>query len=127
MSTYILLSPHGQVGNLTSVIDANNHKAVHTYDELNRLTRTDYYSDSGDTEAVKSITYSYNDMGILTGYNDGTSSATYDDLQRKLSENVNYGLFGLENEYTYHKNSMIKLIGQAVLVYLVWGLTHIMR
>ncbi len=51
-------------------------------------------------------TFTYDNSGNLTGYDDGTTSAiyTYDDLGRKLSETVNYGAFSKTFSYTYYAN-----------------------
>jgi RHS repeat-associated protein len=56
------------------------------------------------------VNLTYDNAGNLTGYSDGTSSATYayDDLYRKIGETVNYGAFSLSTAYTYHKNGTKK-------------------
>lgn len=42
----------------------------------------------------------------MQGYDDGTTNATYtyDALNRKLSESVDYGSFSLAHSYTYFAN-----------------------
>jgi YD repeat-containing protein len=49
-------------------------------------------------------------VGKLTGYNDGTSSATYvyDSLGRKVSEEVNYPLSAIRYtlSYSYYANGL---------------------
>jgi len=57
---------------------------------------------------VKTTSFAYDKAGNLTGYDDGSKSAsyTYDDLYRKLTETVNYGTFQLTNSYAYYKNGM---------------------
>jgi len=97
-------------GNLSTVTDALEHKIVHSHDELNRLLKTEYYLSSTDTVPTKTITYSYNKVGSLTGYDDLVTSATYayDDLQRRTGETVNYGSFSLSQSYSYYANSFKK-------------------
>ena len=43
-------------------------------------------------------------------YDDGTTTGTYgyDDVARKLTETVNYGLFSLNHSYVYYKNGRKK-------------------
>ena len=46
---------------------------------------------AGDHEnPIKTVDFDYDDLGNLTAYNDGTTSATYeyDDLQRKTLETL---------------------------------------
>jgi RHS repeat-associated protein len=97
-------------GNLVSTVNANGRKTVHTYNSLNWLNRTDSYATATDTEPAKTVTYTYNEVGSLTGYDDSVTSATYgyDDLQRRISESVNYGTFSLSHGYTYYGNSRKK-------------------
>lgn len=97
-------------GNLTEVIDPNNRRTVHSYDVFNRLTKTEFFAAASDTEPSKTVSYTYNKLGSLTGYDDGTTSAayTYDDLQRRLSETLDYGPFSLGHSYTYYANSLKK-------------------
>jgi len=97
-------------GNLTAVIDANGRKTVYTYDNNNRLVESEVYGNADDTVPGKSVAYSYNDVGSLTGYDDSVTSATYiyDDLQRRTGETVNYGTFSLTHEYSYYANGWKK-------------------
>jgi large repetitive protein len=73
------------VGNRTAVIVNKGQRIEYTYNEINRMTQVRYY-------------------------NDGTTSASYlyDDLARKTSETVNYGLFSLTYTYEYYANSIKK-------------------
>jgi len=52
----------------------------------------------------------YDANGNLTGYSDGTTtgSYTYDNLNRKTGESVNYGSFTLSSSYTYYANGQKK-------------------
>ena len=49
-----------------------------------------YFTDAGDTAPIKTVTFSYDKVGNLTGYDDGTTSATYtyDTLYRKTAEEL---------------------------------------
>nr|WP_320192686.1 right-handed parallel beta-helix repeat-containing protein [uncultured Desulfobacter sp.] len=95
-------------GNLIEKVDAKDQKTEYEYDDAGHLVETRYFAASADTEAEKTVTFNYNKMGNLTGYDDGTTSAvyTYDSLYRKTGETVNYGSFNLENKYTYYKNGL---------------------
>ncbi len=95
-------------GNLTQKIDAKNQKTEYMYDDAGRLTDIKYYASAGDTAPVKTVNFTYDNIGNLTGYDDEVTSATYgyDDLYRKVSEAVNYGAFTKTNAYTYLKNGL---------------------
>ena len=95
-------------GNLVQKIDAKNQKTVYDYDGAGRLTEIRYFATSDDTAPVKTVTFIYDAAGNLTGYDDGTTSAvySYDDLNRKIGETVNYGPFALTNSYTYYNNGL---------------------
>jgi RHS repeat-associated protein len=97
-------------GNLKEQTDGNGRKTVYTYDENNRLIQSDIFTAAADAAPTKTITYSYNEAGSLTGYDDATTSAvySYDDLQRRIGETVDYGSFSLAHSYGYYKNSQKK-------------------
>ena len=94
-------------GNQTQKTDAKQQLSKYTYDDDNRLRKTEYFATVEASAATKTVDYSYNAVGSITGYNDGTSSGSYsyDKLQRKLTEQVNYGPFSLNHQYGYYKNS----------------------
>lgn len=54
------------------------------------------------------MTLSYDADGNLSGYSDGTTSATYtyDDVGRKLSETLNYGQFTKSFSFSYYGNGL---------------------
>ncbi len=95
---------------MSEKIDAKNQKTAYVYDDAGRLEEIRYFTGAGDTAPIKTVTFSYDKVGNLTGYDDGTTSAvyTYDTLYRKISETVNYGAFSLENGYTYYDNGLKK-------------------
>ena len=93
------------LGNLTERTDPRNQRQVHTYDSANRRNRTETFA-AGSITPAKTITYEYDARGLMTGYADGTTSATYtyDTKFQKLNEAVNYGRFTVTHSYTYHPN-----------------------
>ena len=124
------------VGNLTIRTDAKGQQRRYTYDAANRRTREEHYPVSNAilaTTASQTITYSYDVRNQLIGYNDGVTSATYtfDALDRKMADTVNYGPFSktlgsdyfandkrktfiyadsTQISYTYDSNNQIKTI-----------------
>jgi len=101
---------YDDAGNLIEKIDAKNQKTEYEYDDAGRLAYIRYFAAAEDVNPAKTVSFSYDDAGNLTGYDDGITSAlyAYDDLYRKLSETVNYGGFELTNSYTYYKNGLKK-------------------
>jgi len=97
-------------GNLTTKVDAKNQNTTYEYDDANRLTYIRYFAASTNTTPVKTVTFAYDNTGNLISYSDGTTSATYtyDDLNRKLAETVNFGPFEKTLGYTWYKNSLKK-------------------
>ena len=101
---------YNALGNLTAKIDAKNQKTEYVYDDAGRRVSALYYAEGDHTTPVKTVTFNYDNVGNLLGYDDGTTSAQYeyDDLYRKTSETVDYGNFSKGYSYTYYKNSMKK-------------------
>jgi len=95
--------------NLIQSIDNKGQLTKNQYDDANRLVQISYYANAG-ASADKTITFSYNAVNTLTGYDDGITSAVYsvDDLQRKITETVNFGAFSKTLQTTYFKNSQKK-------------------
>ncbi len=95
--------------NLIRKVDGKGQVIVYAYDGVNRLT-TQTYSSVGASLPGKTIYYSYNLRNRLIGYDDGQTSAVYtwDALQRKTSETVNFGPFSKTLSTTYYKNSLVK-------------------
>ncbi|MBL0042694.1 MAG: RHS repeat protein [Xanthomonadales bacterium] len=92
-------------GNLVEKIDARNQRSVTTYDDANQRSQVEYFEANSEV-AHKTVTFSYDDRGLLSGYNDQTTSASYgyDELGRKTTETVDYGPFNLGHSYTYKAN-----------------------
>ncbi|MEA3476644.1 MAG: RHS repeat-associated core domain-containing protein, partial [Bacteroidota bacterium] len=97
-------------GNLTRKIDAKNQKTEYIYDDAGRLEDVKYYASASDTTPEKTVSFTYDKVGNLKSYDDGTTSASYDydDNYRKITETVDYGTFLLATNYTYYKNGLKK-------------------
>ncbi len=95
-------------GNVIQKIDAKNQKTAYGYDDAGRLEEIRCFNPEDHVNPVKTVTFTYDKVGNLTGYDDGTTSAQYgyDDLYRKISEAVNYGPFTKTNAYGYLKNGL---------------------
>lgn len=85
---------YNAAGNLTERIDPKNQRQVHTYDAAGRRTRTETFAAASET-AAKTISFTYDSRGLLTGYDDGltTGTYTYDANGRRSSESVDFGSF----------------------------------
>jgi RHS repeat-associated protein len=95
-------------GNLIQKIDAKNQRTAYVYDDAGRLTDIKYFNSADHVNPVKTVSFTYDKVGNLTGYDDGTTSATYDydAVYRKVAEAINYGAFTKTNAYTYLKNGL---------------------
>jgi uncharacterized protein RhaS with RHS repeats len=58
-------------------VDAKQQKIEYGYDDAGRLREIRYYAAAGDGAAVKTVSFTYDKVGSLTSYNDGTTSAAY--------------------------------------------------
>ncbi|HVP22587.1 MAG TPA: hypothetical protein VMS77_01590, partial [Conexivisphaerales archaeon] len=101
---------YDQVGNLARKVDAKQQKTEYGYDDAGRLGRISSYAAAGDSTPVKTVGFTYDNVGSLTSYNDGVTAAAYgyDDLYRKTVETVNYGSFTLGYAYDYYRNGRKK-------------------
>ena len=102
-------------GNLIQRIDPNNTKTTYTYDATNWLVEIKQYQ--GGTQLTRTTTFTWDDAYNLTAWTDtdatrpdgqqtASSTATYDDDNRKTGEIVNYpnpsGLpYSLSYSYQY--------------------------
>jgi RHS repeat-associated protein len=95
-------------GNLISKIDPKGQKTEHVYDDAGRRIEIRYYAAGDHAIPVKTVTFTYDKIGNLLSYDDGTTSGQYgyDDLYRKTSETVDYGSFSLGHTYTYYRNGL---------------------
>lgn len=97
-------------GQLDSVADPKGQVKHYVYDDAGRRTGETHHP-TAPGPAVKTVTYTYNNLGNLTGYNDGTTqgTASYDTRAlRKTGETVNYGTFSLSYSYDYQANGLKK-------------------
>lgn len=95
-------------GELTELTDALGNKITYDYSPAGRSVAIHYPATTNNT--AKTTSFSYDANGNFTGYNDGTTSGSYsyDALNRKISESVNYGAFTLTSNYGYYKNGKKK-------------------
>lgn len=72
------------------------------------MIRVEHFAAGNHSSPVKQVEFSYNELGRLVAYDDGTTTGvyTYDDLQRKLSETVDYGTFSATIGYSYYANGL---------------------
>jgi len=94
-------------GNLTEKTDAKNQKTAYAYDAGGRLVHIEYFTASNHSTPQKTVTFTYDASGNLTGYDDGVTSAVYafDAASRKIAETVDFGPFSKTIGYTYYQNS----------------------
>ena len=91
--------------NLVQVTDPKGQVKKYVYDAANRRTQESHYLAAGSLTPVKSISYTYNVLDRLTGYDDGTTigTYTYDAKQlRQTGESVNYGSFSIATSTSYN-------------------------
>ena len=91
------------VGNRTVVLDAEGQKISYEYDQFGQLDLTKYYATGDHINPVKTVDFTYDTNGNLASYNDSETSASYsyDDLNRKTGETINYGTFSKNLSYSY--------------------------
>jgi YD repeat-containing protein len=65
------------VGNLIRKTDPKGQRIENEYDNAGRLTTTKYFATLTDTSPIKTVIFTYDKAANLTGYDDGTTSATY--------------------------------------------------
>jgi YD repeat-containing protein len=75
-----------------------------------QLEQINYYAASTDTAPVKTVDFSYDLQGNITGYDDCITTARYeyDAAGRKISATVDFGPFEKTCSYTYLKNGSKK-------------------
>ena len=95
-------------GNLTEKVDAKGQKTVYAYDPAGRLNTVRYFANPHEKEPVKTVSFTYDEAGNLTAYDDGATSAryAYDAVSRKTQETVDYGPFAKTVAYSYYGNGL---------------------
>ncbi len=96
-------------GNLASRTDAKGQVTAYDYNAVNKLAAIRYIN-AGETTASKTVTFTWDMGGNMTGYSDGTLSAefTYDRAHQKTSATVHYGSFTKTYAYAYYGNGLVK-------------------
>ncbi|MFY0575470.1 HNH/endonuclease VII fold putative polymorphic toxin [Cystobacter fuscus] len=96
--------------NVVDRIDPKGQRTHYVYDDAGRQIKREYFSTADGTVAVLSVDFSYDAIGKMVAWSDGTFSGTfvYDDLQRKTDETVNYGNFALSDHYGYYGNGEVR-------------------
>ena len=115
--------PMGQVttyqyfsdGLLKTRVDAKGQKTEYEYYDNDQIKTVKYYESTIDVNPVKTVSFTYDNVGNLTTWDDGTVSGTmqYDEIHRKISESIDYGSFTLSYAYTYYKNGFKKTFTNA--------------
>ncbi len=90
--------------------DPKNQVASYVYDDAGRLAELRTYGTGDHTNPVKSVSFTYDRVGNLKGYDDGVTSARYeyDDAYRKILEMVNMGSFELSAATAWYRNGTKK-------------------
>ncbi len=101
---------YDEAGNRTAILDAKGQKVAYEYDSANRLAGIRYYAAGDHSTPIKTVALTYNAIGKIESYDDGTTSAlyAYDDLQCKIGETIDYGAFTLSYSYEYYANGLKK-------------------
>ncbi|BBO87540.1 RHS repeat-associated core domain-containing protein [Desulfosarcina ovata] len=96
-------------GRLIQKIDAKGQRCDYVYDIADRVIEIRYYADSSGDNLIKTVIFSYDNYGNLLSYDNGNVNAnyTYDAINRKISETINYGNFSLTNRYSYNGNGLL--------------------
>jgi RHS repeat-associated protein len=99
-------------GNLISQTDAKGQTIRFDYDELNRFKEKNYPQGSGMTDVVYTYDSGANGKGMRTGMTDavGSMSYTYDNWGRLVTETRTYDSVPYETSYTYYDNGTLKTI-----------------
>jgi RHS repeat-associated protein len=99
---YITQYEYDANGNLLKKIDANNQITEYEYDHYNQLSKV-YYG--GKASPLKTITFSYDNLGNTLTFNDETYSATYDydELSRVTAVATTYPFGSKTISYTYDR------------------------
>ena len=93
-------------GQLIERTDPVGHRAVYTYDDAGRRTEVRHYQASDPDTPERTVTFTHDERGRLSGYDDGVMSGEYDydALGRKTAETVHYPDFSRTHEKTWQPN-----------------------
>lgn len=96
-------------GNLTNVRMPTGGELVYTYDKADQLTLLQRFQSTGDTDPERSVSFSYNKLGLLESYDNGDTSAVfaYTDLGQLESVTTDYGPFEKTIGYQYDNNGKV--------------------
>jgi RHS repeat-associated protein len=97
--------------NLIEITRPGGERVQYDYDEAGRLSAVHHVPVDTKIAAINySFTHDQNDN--VVGWSDGQFSATltYDDLDRKLSEKIDYAAFALTYAYSYTANDLKKTL-----------------
>jgi RHS repeat-associated protein len=97
---------YDDAGQLFARTDPVGNRAEYEYDDAGRRTEVRHYAAGNLATPERTVTFSYDERGRMTGYDDGTLSGsyTYDDLGRKTEETVNYPGFSKTHGQSWHAN-----------------------
>ena len=101
---------YNALGYLTRVTDAKNRQTRYDYDVVAHLVAASTFAAADHLAPIKTVSLTYDEVGNLTGYDDGVTSAaySYDDLARKVTETVNYGAVELASRTAWYANGAKK-------------------
>jgi len=93
---------YGEKGNLVQQTDPKGQITEYKYDAYNQLTAV-YYG--GESSPVKTVTFSYDNVGNMETWDDGSYSANYvhDELNRAISVSTTYYVVTKTVSYTYDR------------------------
>ncbi len=97
-------------GNIETYVNARGNKHEYIYNDAQQVEQIKIYADTSATTPLRTITYTRNLRGDITGYDDGSITITFtlDALGRVLSAVTNYGSFSKTHSYTYAENGLPK-------------------
>lgn len=96
-------------GNLTRVLTPAGEKLAYTYDDADQPVRLDVYPSQAAATPDKVVHFTYNQLGLIEGYDDGDTSATYTytALGQLASVTTDYGPFSKAIQYQYNEDGVL--------------------